>query len=492
MTFSEYRQHDARSLAHLVQTKAVPPQELLDAAIQRAEAVNPKINAIVHKMYEEARSMGAQVPANAPFAGVPFLIKDLGVAVKGQPMSYGTRMMKSFIPQEDNYLAQRLRRAGFLFLAKTNVPEYGLTPFTESKLWGPARNPWNLEHTPGGSSGGSAAAVGAGITPIATASDGGGSIRIPASCCGLFGLKPSRGRISLGPTAGEMWGGAVVEGCVSRTVRDSAAYLDAVQGGAPGELFVIQPPERPYVEELQQLPKQLRIGYSTAHLMGRPMHDDCIQAVEHAVKLLQSLGHEVVEAELPFTRADLAETFLMMVCGQMSADIRLLGERIGRKITVKDVELNTWALHMLAQTYTAGEYAYQKNRWNDIARRAATFHESYDLMLTPTLAAPPPKIGALHNTPGEDRLIHLLRLIGAGSLLKANIDRFADKVFEFIPHTPLANMTGQPAMSVPLYNNAGGLPIGVMFTAPIGEEGLLFRLAGQLEQAQPWKDVVPH
>ncbi len=486
MTLAEYRQQDATALAQQVRKQAVQPEELLELAIRQCEAANPKINAIVHKMYDEARTMSSAVKAEAPFAGVPFLIKDLAVAVKGHPMTYGSRALKDNIPLSDNYFTQRLRAAGFVFLGKTNVPEYGLTPFTESELWGPACNPWNLAHTPGGSSGGSGAAVAAGITPIATASDGGGSIRIPASCCGLFGMKPSRGRISLGPEVGEAWAGAVVEGCVSRTVRDSAAFLDAVCGGAPGELSVVQKPQRPYLEELQRLPRQLRIGFSTRHIMGDKVDSDCVQAVQHTAKLLQSLGHQLEETELPFRRADLAETFLMMVCGQMSADIQKIGEQLGRRLTIKDVELNTWALHMLGQSFTAGEYAYQKNKWNDLARRAAAFHEQYDLLLTPTLASPPPKLRALHNSKAENGLLNLLRLLGAKRLLKANIDQFADKIFGFIPFTPIANMTGQPAMSVPLYRNAEGLPIGVMFTAPIGEEGLLFRLARQLEEAQPW------
>ncbi len=491
MTFEEYRRHDATALAELVRTRAIKASEILELAIARAEAVNPKINAIIHPTYDLARKMSDSITPDLPFSGVPLLIKDLLMEVEGLPMHQGCRGFRGYVSKQDSYVVGKYRRAGMLFLGKTNLPEFGLTPFTEPELYGPTLNPWDTTRTTGGSSGGSAAAVAAGITPIATANDGGGSIRIPASCCGLFGLKSSRGRVSLGPMAGELWSGAVSEGCVSRSVRDSAALLDLIQGDGPGELHLTQRPARPYTEEVQTTPPRLRIGFATTHTLGQQTEPECIAAVHHTAKLLETLGHEVEEVPLPYRKEDLTKVFVMMVFGEAAGTVADLELHLGRKPRPSDVEQSTWALYLLGRAYSAMDFALAKRQWNEIARRAAAFHERYDLLLTPTLAMKPFVTGTLQPTKQERLLIRIISTFGLKGLLRANVDELAEKIFAFIPFTPIANMTGQPSMSVPLYWTEDGLPVGSMFTANLGREDLLFQLAGELEKAQPWFEKTP-
>jgi amidase len=491
MNFTEYRSYDALGLAALVRQGEVTATELLELAIARNEQVHPSINAVIHPMYEEGRQLAAAVDKQGPFAGVPFLIKDLGLEVKGHPLLIGTKGYKGYVSQADSFLVNQFRQAGLVFFGKTNTPEFGLTPYTEPVLHGPTRNPWDTSRSAGGSSGGSAAAVAAGITPMATASDGGGSIRIPASCNGLFGLKPGRGRLSFGHLKGEMWSGAIMEGCVSRSVRDSAAFLDAFAMHAPGDPFQIAPPLRPYLQEVQHEPGQLRIGWSTHHLLGHAIAPDCITAVNEAIALLESLGHIVEEVKLPFEKEDLTEVFLMMVFGELAADLADLEKHLGRRIRPADVEDNTYALGILGRSYSARDYALQRRRWNDIARRSGLFHQQYDLLLTPTVSKPPFTVGALQPSAAERRLVKFVNAFGLGSLLKANVGELAEKVFGYIPFTPFANLTGQPSMSVPLYWNDQNLPVGVMFSADTAREDILFRLAGQLERAKPWFDKIP-
>lgn len=491
MTFDEYRRYDALGLAELVRKGEVTASELMDIAIARTEEVNPRINAVIHKMYEEGRSLAAKANKEAPFAGVPFLVKDLGLDIKGHPIRTGSKGYEGYLPPEDSVLVRRYREIGLAYFGKTNTPELGLTPYTEPQHFGPTRNPWNPERSAGGSSGGSGAAVAAGITPIATASDGGGSIRIPASCNGLFGIKPSRGRLSYGNAIGEMWSGAVVEGCVSRSVRDSAAFLDALCAPTPGDPYVIQRPERPYLEEVEREPQPLRIAFSTSHTLGQSMDSECVKAVEEAATLLTALGHKVEERPLPYHKEDLKEVFVMMVFGEVAADLEKMSRHLGRPVTRRDVESNTYALGLLGKSYSARDYAVNRRRWNDISRRVALFHQEYDLILTPTVSMPPFPIGALQPTPAEKRLIGIVNTLGLGGLLKASVDELAEKIFAYIPHAPFANMTGQPSMSVPLHWTPDNLPAGVMFTAPMGQEDLLFQLAGQLERSHPWFDRVP-
>jgi amidase len=492
MTFTEYRQNDALALAKLVKEGAITAQELLDIAIARAEAVNDTINAIIHPLYALGKEMAAATPPSAPFAGVPFLLKDLSVNLAGYPLRKGSKGWSDYIPEQDDYFVQQLREAGFIFFGKTNTPELGVTPYTEPKLYGPTRNPWDLKRTAGGSSGGSAAAVAAGIVPMATASDGGGSIRIPASCNGLFGLKPSRGRISLGPHAGQAWAGAVVQGCVSRSVRDTAAYLDATSGHFPGDPFYLQQPTQPFLQEVGKPAGKLRIGFSTQHTLGHTMDTACVDAVQDAAKKLEELGHTVEEVTLPYPKTYLVESFLYVVLSETAASVRELEHHLGRKVKPgKDVEPTTYLQYLIGKTISGQEYAFQRRKWNTLAREMATFHEQYDFLLTSTAAHRPFEIGGIQPTESEKRLVHFVNTLKLSSMAAKNIDSLAEKIFDYIPYTAFCNMTGQPSMSVPLYWTDEGLPVGVMLSAPFGREDMCIRLASQLEQAHPWMARVP-
>lgn len=494
MAFDEYRQHDATALAELVRRHEVSPDELLETAIARAEAVNPKLNAIVTPLYDKGRQLTTSLPGVGPFRGVPFLLKDLELDWAETPLKSGSRGYENFVSNLDSEVVARLKQAGFVLFGKTNTPEFGLTPYTESKLYGPALNPWNTAHSPGGSSGGSAVAVSAGIVPMASASDGGGSIRIPASCCALFGLKPSRGRVPLGPRNGEMWSGAVVTHALTRSVRDSAALLDVLSGPMAGEPYFLPPPSRSFAEEARREPGQLRIGFSTETLIPtQPVHAECITAVRDAAKLLESLGHTVEEIKLPYDKTILTEAFFTMVLSETGASLREMAAHLGRPARRSDVELNTWVLARIGESFSGIDYAFQKRRWNGLSRSMGQLHDRFDVILTPTLPRPPISVGEFQNKPSEDRLIKILDSLGALKRLKGSnvLDQLAERAFGYISFTGIANMTGQPAMSVPLHWSAEGLPIGTMFTAMLGDEATLFRLAGQLEQAQPWFEKVP-
>ncbi|GAB3747322.1 amidase [Spirosoma pomorum] len=494
LSFADYVTRDATALAELVRSGDVTPAELLETAIARAEAVNPQINAIVSPLYEQGRAMAGQSPDDKPFGGVPFLLKDLEFEWSGTPMKSGSRGYQNYVSSADSEIVKRLKAAGLVFFGKTNTPEFGLTPYTEPKLYGPARNPWKLTHSPGGSSGGSAAAVAAGIVPAATASDGGGSIRIPASCCGLFGLKPSRARVTLGPRFGELWNGAVVGHAVTRSVRDSAALLDATAGPLAGDPYGIAPPERPFVEEVKREPGKLRVAFSTQSLMPSQTTDaECSKAVQETIKLLESLGHTVEEIPLPYEKTIVTEAFFLSVLSETAATLRELGHYLGRPARRDDVELNTWAQARLAEGFSATDLAFQKRRWNTLNRSMWQLHETYDVFLTPTLPRPPIAIGTFQNKASEQRLLKLVDTVGGLKYLNGSkmVEELAERSLGYISFTVITNMTGQPSMSVPLHWSPDGLPIGVMFAAKLGDEATLFRLAGQLEQARPWFDKRP-
>ena len=485
---AEYDQLDGLAMAALVRTGRLTPAELCAAAIARAEAVNPQINAVVHPLYEPARRRAtAGLPAG-PFGGVPFLLKDFGAHYAGVPHTSGSRALRGFVPEADAELVRRWQAAGLNIMGKTNTPEFALLGVTEPLLHGPARNPWHRGHTPGGSSGGAAAAVAAGIVPVAGAGDGGGSIRIPAACCGLFGLKPSRGRVPTGPEQGEKWQGAAVEHVLSRSVRDSAALLDATQGPDAGAPYFLPAPVRPYLEEVGRAPGRLRIGFSLGHPLGSTLHPECATAVRAAAHLLESLGHDVEEVPLPFDGQAVASAFLMLYFGETGASIAALARHLGRPARPADVEPTTWLLGLLGRTYSAADFAAARHSWNDHARRMGRFHLTHDLLLTPTLATPPVRIGELQPKPFEQTLLRVVNTFGLGGLIRRSgiVEKLAKQSLEKTPYTQLANLTGQPAMSVPLHWTADGLPCGVQFIAPLGAEDMLFQLAGQLEQAQPW------
>jgi amidase len=495
MKFEEYRKHDAVSLAQLIKDKEVTPLELLDIAIKRTEEVNPKINAVVTPLYDVAKEQLKTMNSEAPLAGVPFLIKDLGPQLKGTRYTGGSRLLKNYYSTENSVVTDRMLNAGLVIFGKTNTPEYGCTPWTEPLLFGPTRNPWNLEHTPGGSSGGSGAAVAAGIVPIASANDGGGSIRIPASCNGLFAVKPTRGRVTFGPQLGESWGGLTSEGVISRSVRDSAVYLDMVCGSSKGDPYSIQSPDEPYAEEARATPRKLKIAYSYQLPEGlkAPIDMENISAINNTVKLLKDLGHDVVEIEFPYHSDWLVKEFYTIMCGETSAEVEDLSHVRGAKAKIKDLEPNTWLLYKMGKSISANEYAYARVKVNELNRKMASLHSKYDLFLTPTLGMKPFKIGAMNNTKIDDISLRIINQLGLSILAKfsGKIEETAHKTFSWIPYAPLANLTGQPAMTVPLHWNKDNLPIGVMFTAPWNDEATLFQLGAQLEKAQPWFNKIP-
>ena len=492
MTHGEYLAHDATGLAALVRRGDVTPGELLDIALERIAALNPALNAVVRLMEEDARRDAAR-PPTGPFAGVPFLAKDLISTYAGHPTSAATRLLVDYVVDHDSELAKRVRASGVSVVGKTNLPEWGLVPVTESELWGPCRNPWATEHTPGGSSGGSAAAVAAGMVPVAGGGDGGGSIRIPASCCGLFGLKPTRGRTPTGPDYGLLWRGAVVEHVLTRSVRDSATMLDATHGPDAGAPLEIPPPARPFVDEVGADPAGLRIAWTTEPSLGGAVHPDCIGAVEETVDLLADLGHELVEAGPVVDGAAFSRAFVTMVAAELAADLDYVADIVGRRPGRRDLEPTTWALALVGRSVSAAEYATALRVMERAGRSIGAFFEEVDLLLTPTLASPPPRIGEMQPSALETTVLRLLGLFGSGRLVRAAglLDEAAASAFELTPWTPLYNATGQPAMSVPLHWNAAGLPVGVHFVAPFADEARLLRLAGQLERARPWLQRLP-
>jgi len=462
---------DATALAQLVRKKEVKPVELVQSAINSIEKVNRRINAVVTTMYDEARAKANAVHGDAPFAGVPFLLKDLAAGYKGVPTSSGSRYGREYTPIVDTELVARYRRAGLIVVGKTNTPEFGLLPTTEPELFGPARNPWNTNCTTGGSSGGSAAAVAAGIVPMAHANDGGGSIRIPASCCGVFGLKPTRARNPLGPYLGDVFSGLVVEHAVTRTVRDSAGLLDATSGYSLGDPYCAPEPARPFAQEIGADPGKLRIAFSTKAPLGTPIHPDCVAAVEDAAKLLADLGHEVVNAAPAFDGEMLWKQFLTIWAAGVTWTIKNLNFALGRMPVEGELEPITLEYDRAGQEVRAADYLIAVQYFQLLARQVAEFMQGYDVLLTPTLGCPPLPLGSFVTTP-EDPLAK-----GIAST--------------FVPFTPIANTTGQPAMSVPLFWNAAGLPIGTHFVGRYGDEATLFRLASQLEQARPWANRLP-
>ena len=489
----EYVRHDALALAGLVRRGEVSAAELLEAAIARIEAHNPALNAVVRKRYDAARAEASRVDLAAPLAGVPFLVKDLLATLAGEPTGNGNRVLATMPMPHDSELVRRWRAAGLVIAGRTNTPEFGLTPYTEPTLHGASRNPWSPAHSPGGSSGGSAAAVAARLVPVASGGDGGGSIRIPASCCGLFGFKPSRGSTPSGPDNGELWKGFAIEHVLSRSVRDSAALLDATQGADPGAPYAAPLPARPYLAEVATAPGRLRIAFCRKPLFGRQVHADCIAALEDGARLLESLGHQVEEAAPPVDREACAMAFITVLAGEVRAEIQAVARLAGRRPRAADFEPATYSLGLLGRALSAADYAEASRTLQLAARRAAPFFERYDLLMTPTLGMPPALIGALQPSATEIRLMRLVNALDAGWLLKGLgvVKPLAEKTFDYIPYTPLFNASGQPAMSVPLHWNAAGLPIGLQFAARLGDDATLFRLAGQLELARPWFDRVP-
>jgi amidase len=466
---------DAVDQAALVASGEVSPTELLDAAIERIERIDPALNAVTIRWFDHARETAAGDLPDGPFRGVPFLLKDLFAEYAGQPISNGNVALKEarVIADADTTLVSRHRAAGLVIAGRTNSPELGSVPTTEPIAWGPTRNPWDTSRTPGGSSGGAAAAVASGMVPFAHASDGGGSIRIPASCCGLVGLKPSQGRITLGPVRDES--GLSVQHCVSRTVRDSAALLDATLGPGVGDTVIAPATAGPYIEELGMDPGRLRVGLLDHHPQGGPVDAECTEAARNVAALLESLGH-IVEPAWPMALEDSSSgaVFGALWSANMGVSRRRFEEQLGRPLRDDEMEPMNRVQAEYAAHFSSVDYALALSAVAQFRRAVQSWwYDGWDLLLTPTLAALPLKLGTLANDP-ENPMAVMKR---AG---------------QFVAFTPPFNMSGQPAISLPLEWTAEGLPVGVQLVAAYGREDVLIRIASQLEQAKPWAGRMPN
>ncbi len=469
---AEYDSLDAVGLAALIARKELSAAEVLEAAIARIEARNPALNAVVHTQFDTARAaVKAGLPAG-PLQGVPYLLKDLYALDSGVPCSNGSRLYDGFVADHDTTLVARLKAAGMVIVGRTNTPEFGLNMATEPVRWGPARNPWDLMRSAGGSSGGAAAAVAARMVPAAHATDGGGSIRIPAANCGLFGLKPPRGRNSAGPDVGEGWSGLAAGHTVSRSVRDSAAILDITAGPAPGDPYWAPPPARPFRDELGADPGRLRIALMTATPSGEKVHPECIAAAVNAAKLCETLGHHVEEAAPAIDAQQLAFAMRVIIGANLRNGMDLRLQALGREQRQGDVERITALWAQDARRHTSTDYARALLLIHMLGRRFGAFFEKYDLLISPTLANPPLKLGAT-------------------DMMSDDLDLYNAMLFTQIPFTPPFNATGCPAASLPLHWTGDGLPIGVQIGAGFGNEAVILRLAAQIETAQPWADRRP-
>lgn len=495
MDFATYRRHDATSLAAEVAASRVSAEALLGLALNRLAEVQPALNPVCRLMEVQARAQLAHGLGTGPLAGVPFLIKDAAQDYAGLPTSTGSRALAGLPPPRQHaHVVQRCLDAGLVIFGKTNTPELALKGVTDPLAFGRTHNPWDVRRTPGGSSGGAAAAVAAGVVPMAAANDGGGSIRIPAACCGLVGLKPSRGRISVGPGAGEIWFGASAEGVVSRSVRDTALALDVLCGPEPGDPVALPAPATPFVDQLRTPLRRLRIAWCADSPIGEPVHDEARLAVERAVALLRELGHTVEPASPALDGPALATSYLHIYFGQVPAEISRAIELGGRE---SDFEPLTRVIGALGRATSAGRLTTELQRWNDYARALAALLARYDLYLTPTLASPPVPHGTGEPPPLQVAALSMLRATGVLGLLQRAgvldgvIRHMANDSLRHVPFTQLANLTGTPAVSLPLHWTAEGLPLGVQFNAAPGDDGLLLQLAAELEAARPWFDRLP-
>lgn len=462
---------DATAQAELVRRGEISARELVSAAIERVERSNPALNAVVRTDFERALERAARADTSAPFAGVPTLLKDIGAAEAGQSCYYGMRLLKQVDHREaeDSYFLRRLLKAGFISLGRTNMPELAILATSEPDSYGATRNPWNTQHSAGGSSGGSAAAVAAGMVPVAHASDGGGSIRGPASMCGLVGLKTTRARCSFGPQRGERWSSLSVEFMLTRSVRDCAALLDLLAGPEPGDPYFAPPPERPYVEELRAKHTPLRIGVLSHGLRGIPLAPECESTIKDMARTLESLGHHVEQAyPAVLDEPETPLLWVQLVCANIARGLDAFGEKLGRTIEQADVEPLTFTLAQIARQLTAAQHVANVDKMHAFGRTLAAFWQGgFDLLLTPTQGAPPPRIGELTST-AEEPLRAMLRSTPYG-------------VF-----TLPFNLSGQPAISLPAAWTTEGLPIGAQLVAAYGREDLLLRVAAQIEEVAAW------
>ena len=484
----DYRSYDALGLAALVAAREVSAGELLETALARAEETEPTLHALVHRMTDDARTRAAG-ELHGPFAGVPFLLKDLRFDLAGHPTSEGCAALAGRPRTVTSGPVRRFLDAGLVPFAKTSTPEFGAKAITEPDAFGPTRNPWDPSRTPGGSSGGSAAAVAAGVVPAASASDGGGSIRIPASCCGLFGLKPGRGLVPWGPERGEEMQGASVAGVLTRSVRDTAALLDVLVAPDRTARYRSALPAGPLLAEVDVEPGALRIGFTASTALTDDVHPEAVAAVRDAAELAQSLGHHVEEVTVGHDERALAADFLTV----WFANVAVLVDDVVRTTGRADVELDTRIMAALGRATSAPRLLAASGRWHEYARSLAELHTRHDVLLTPTTAQPPPWVGALATPPAARALAGTILRARGGRLLGA-VGQVREQIMAnlaWVPFTQLANLTGRPAMSVPLHQGSSGLPMGVQFVGDLGSEALLIRLAAQLERARPWFDRTP-
>jgi len=470
--FKEYDNYDAVALAQLVKSGQVSADELLEEAIARVERINPRVNALIDKLYDQARAAIAAELPDGPLRGVPFLLKDLHALYQGGVTSNGCRFFSDNFADHDSELVARYKRAGTVIFGKTNTPEFGLTITTEPKLFGATRNPWNLEFTSGGSSGGAAAAVAAGMLPAAHASDGGGSIRIPASCCGLFGLKPTRGRNPHGPDRGEGWSGMSTEHVITRSVRDSAAFLDATCGPDAGAPYFATPPAAPFVSEVGRDPGRLRIAFAKHTPAGERVAPECEEALAATARLLEGMGHRLQEAPLDFVPPELGPAFRLVIAANQRVAIENYARARGREPVVDQFERITWMFYEAGAKSSAAEYARAVTVLHRTGRLVAQFFQQHDLLLTPTMPRPPERLGVFDMDTSDP-------------------ETYGKAIAVFTSFTAPFNASGNPAISVPLHWSAQGLPIGVQLVARYGEEATLLRVAAQLEQARPWAQRRP-
>jgi amidase len=492
MRHDEYAKYDGLGLASLIEAGDVTPTEVLKAAIARRNAVNPVINAVVESWDDEALKAAPGLRGQGPFGGVPFLIKDMDGMLGGHRCTFSSRSLEDWIPERSSELMVRFQKAGLNIFGKTNCPEFGIMGISEPELRGPARNPWNTDHTPGGSSGGSAAAVAAGIVPLAHGGDGGGSLRIPASHCGLIGLKTTRGLVPLGPDEAEGWDGLVVRLLMSRTVRDTAAALDAVAGSDPGAPYAAPVGPKSYLAAASRKPPRLRVGFSTRSIFGKALHPDAIEAVDKAVALLAGLGHEVFEYDLPVDPGEGARAYMTIVAANVANEVAWTETVTGRKADPHNFERATWFLKQAGSSMSAAEmsaaraYGYVQNR-----KFADIFGPEFDVHLSATVARPPVRVGELATSPVEQVGLSMLQRVGPGPVLRKALADLAENRLEATPQTQIYNMTGQPAINVPMHVTRDGLPLGVQIAGRFGDDALLLRIAGQIESAQPWDQLLP-
>lgn len=483
-----YKQYDALGLAQLIRNKEVTAQEVQEAAIREIEQKNDKLNAVIHKMYNQSL-VEPITQQTGIFTGVPFLAKNMGQEIKGQPITEGSNSLMDFKATEDSEYIKQMKATGVSILGITNVPEFALMGITEPALYGPSRNPWNLNHSPGGSSGGAASAVASGMVPIAGANDGGGSIRIPAAFTGLFGLKPTRGRTPIGPIRGRSWQGASIDHILSRSVRDSAAMLDQYRFDR-ANAFYTPPFNGSYLEMSQRaIDKPLKIAFTNHSPIGGAVHEECKAAVLKCVKLLEEQGHHVIEREAPIDGMRLAHSYVTMYFAEVASGLNEIGKRIGRKVKMQDVESTTWLLGVLGNVVNAEELLTSLKFWDELAIQMEAFHDDYDVYITPTTAFPASAIGELEPTSFEKSLLEVIGRLPLGKFIKKPVNDIVFKNLERTPYTQLANLTGQPAITMPLHMTKDGLPCGVQVMARRGREDLLLQLAGQLEQSAIWVDV---